>query len=338
MSDGLTYSESGVDINAGEAAVERIKGAIRSTYTKGVVSDIGGFGGAFEIDKQEYVSPVLISSTDGVGTKAVVAGECRQVDTIGIDLVAMCLDDLVCVGARPLFMLDYISIGRVDPDYIERIVAGIARGCKLAGAALIGGEMAEHSGEFAPGHFDLAGFAVGIVEKERILGAENILGDEALIGLSSPGLRSNGYTLARKALLTTAGFNYEDELYPGSSVSEALLEPSVIYAPLISSLIADFPQGIRSIAHVTGGGLLSNLTRVIPSNAKPVIDRGSWQVPEVFRVIQEVGHIETEEMYRVFNMGIGMVIALDREIKEEVLKAIEGSDYEAQEIGYLKKI
>ncbi|NNN20875.1 MAG: phosphoribosylformylglycinamidine cyclo-ligase [Acidimicrobiales bacterium] len=338
MSDGLTYSESGVDINAGEAAVEKIKGAIRSTYTKGVVSEIGGFGGAFEIDKQEYDSPVLISTTDGVGTKAVVAGECRQVDTIGLDLVAMCVDDLVCVGAKPLFMLDYISIGKVDPDYIERIVSGIAKGCKLAGAALIGGEMAEHSGEFAPGHFDLAGFAVGIVEKERILGSENILGDEVLIGLSSPGIRSNGYTLARKALLSDAGLHYEDELYPGSTVSEALLEPSVIYAPLVTSLIASFRQGIRSIAHVTGGGLLSNLTRVIPPNSKPIVDRDSWEVPKVFKVIQEVGHIETEEMYRVFNMGIGMVMAVTREIKDEVLKGIEKSEYEAQEIGHLSKI
>nr|MBA3655618.1 phosphoribosylformylglycinamidine cyclo-ligase [Actinomycetota bacterium] len=236
---GMTYAAAGVDISAGEEAVERIKAKVRSTFRPEVIGDIGGFGGLFAFPADRFRKPVLVASTDGVGTKALIAQATGRFDTIGIDLVAMCVDDLVCQGAEPLFFLDYIAVGRLDPDHIEQLVEGIVEGCRRAGCALIGGEMAEHPGAMEPGEFDLVGFAVGVGERDRLITGEHVRPGDALIALPSPGLRCNGYSLARRVLLDLAGRQLDDPAYPGShhSLADELLEPSVIYAPAAADVL-----------------------------------------------------------------------------------------------------
>ena len=306
----LTYAAAGVDITAGEEAVERIKRHVRSTIRPEVIGDIGGFGGLFAFPTDRYRDPVLVSSTDGVGTKALVAKAAGRFDTIGLDLVAMCVDDLVCQGAEPLFFLDYIAVGRLDPDHIEQLVEGVARGCKQAGCALIGGEMAEHPGAMEPGEFDLVGFAVGVVERDRIITGDRVEVGDVLIGLPSPGLRSNGYSLARRVYFDIARRSLDDPAWSGShrTVADELLEPSVIYAPAIGALLREVD--VRGVAHITGGGITGNVARLLPHNRDAVIRTGDWEPPPVFTEIQRLGGIEPDEMARVFNMGIGMVVAV----------------------------
>src|SRR5690606_4333620 len=246
---GTSYEDAGVSIAAGEEAVERIKEKVRSTFRPEVIGDIGGFGGLFSFAQHRYTHPVLVSSTDGVGTKALIAQAAGRFDTIGVDLVAMCVDDIVCQGAEPLFFLDYIAVGKLDPDHIENLVEGVAEGCRQAGCALIGGEMAEHPGAMEPGEFDLVGFAVGVAERDRLLTGRHVVEGDVLLGLPSPGLRSNGYSLARRIYFEVAGLGLDDPAWPGADVTVAdeLLQPSVIYAPAVHAVLR--AVDVHAVAH-----------------------------------------------------------------------------------------
>jgi phosphoribosylformylglycinamidine cyclo-ligase len=332
---GTSYEDAGVSISAGEAAVERIKGKVRSTFRPEVIGDIGGFGGLFAFANHRYRHPVLVSATDGVGTKALVAQAAGRFDTIGVDLVAMCVDDIVCQGAEPLFFLDYIAVGKLDPDHIEQLVEGIAHGCRQAGCALIGGEMAEHPGAMDPGEFDLVGFAVGVVERDQLITGEHVAAGDVLIGLPSPGLRSNGYSLARKVLLQDAGRNLGDPAWDGAphSLEDELLLPSVVYAPALADLqrVVD----VRALAHVTGGGLAGNLQRVLPEGVDAEVDARSWEPPRIFGEIQRLGEIDDAEMRRVFNLGIGMVAVVTAEDAHQTLDVLRTAGHRAVEIGTL---
>lgn len=329
---GETYAAAGVDIAAGEAAVERIKGKVRSTFRPEVVGDIGGFGGLVGLPAG-YRDPVLVSSTDGVGTKAMVARAAGRYDTIGIDLVAMCVDDIVCQGAEPLFMLDYIAVGRLDPDMVDALVSGVVEGCRRAGCALVGGEMAEHPGAMAPGEFDLVGFAVGVVERDGVITGEAVRPGDVLVGLPSPGLRANGYSLARRVLLERAGLSLDDELYDGCTVGDELLRPSVIYAPAVRRLLGDVD--VRAVAHVTGGGLVGNLPRVLPAGVDAELDRRSWEVPRVFTEIQRRGEVDDAEMARVFNLGLGMVVVVPEGDAGRAVELLREEGHAAAVVGTL---
>ncbi len=329
---GETYFGAGVDIAAGEAAVDRIKGIVRSTYRAEVLGDIGGFGGLVTLP-EGYRQPVLVSSTDGVGTKAMVATAAGRFDTIGIDLVAMCVDDVVCQGAEPLFFLDYISVGALDPDQVEALVSGVAEGCRQAGCALVGGEMAEHPGAMAPGEVDLGGFVVGVAERDRILTGAAARAGDVLVGLPSPGLRSNGYSLARRVLFERAGMALDDELFAGHSVVDELLRPSVIYAPAVRRLLGDVD--VRAVAHITGGGIVGNLPRVLPPGVDAVLERSAWEVPRVFAEIQRLGDVSEAEMARVFNLGLGMVVVLPPEDVGRALGVLRDAGHAATEVGSL---
>jgi phosphoribosylformylglycinamidine cyclo-ligase len=317
---GATYERAGVNIAAGEEAVERIKRHVRSTFRPEVIGDIGGFGGLFAFPQHRFRHPVLVSSTDGVGTKALVAQSVGKFETIGIDLVAMCVDDLVCQGAEPLFFLDYIAVGKLDPDHIDQLVEGVAEGCRAAGCALIGGEMAEHPGAMEPGEFDLVGFAVGVAERDQLITGDQVRPGDVLIGLPSPGLRSNGYSLARQVLLDDGHRRLDEPAFEGShrSLAEELLLPSVIYAPAV--LAAQRVVEVRAVAHITGGGLPGNLSRVLPERSDAVVDRSTWEVPRIFSEIQREGSVADEEMVKVFNLGIGMVLIVP---PEEAFRAID---------------
>ena len=338
----LTYASAGVDILAGEAAVSKIKAKVKSTFSREVISDIGGFAGMFAADFLGYAEPVLVSSTDGVGTKAMVASWAGSYETIGIELVAMCVDDLVCTGARPLFMLDYISIGKLDPDNVEQLVGGIADGCLMAGASLVGGEMAEHPGAMGQGEFDLAGFAVGVVDRQRTWGAHRVHEGCKLVGLASPNLRSNGFSLARAALF---GSGSRDEIgrlgrgpaWRGSETTlfDTLLEPSVIYSRAVNS-IPDKDQ-VSSCAHITGGGIPGNLPRSLPAGLTAVIDLGSFEVPRIFKEIQARGRIESDEMLRVFNMGVGMILVVEPDAESAVRSHIESYGISTYAMGAVAK-
>lgn len=304
---GETYAGAGVDIEAGEAAVERIRAAVRATFRPEVIGDVGGFGGLFAFDPARYVRPVLVAGTDSVGTKAVVARLAGRFDTIGIDLVAMSVDDIAAQGAEPLFFLDCISAGRLDPAQMEQLVAGIATGCQEAGCSLIGGEMAEVPGMLEPGHFDLVGFAVGVVERDRLVTGSRVSPGDRLIGLPSPGLRCNGYSLARRVLLEVDGRTLDGPAWPRAhhSLAEELLRPSVIYAPALVKLCRSVE--VKGLAHITGGGIPGNLARVLPHDCDAVVLRSTWEVPEIFNQIQAAGNVGPDEMAKVFNLGIGMI-------------------------------
>ena len=277
----------------------------------GVLGGIGGFGGMFEVPSG-YRRPVLVASTDGVGTKMAVAMATGRFDTVGIDLVAMCVDDLVCCGARPLFFLDYQLLGQVDPQQVRQVMTGIAAGCRAAGCAIVGGELAEHPGLLEPGQLDVAGFAVGIVERDAIVdGSARTQAGDVLIGLASPGLRSNGYSLARRALLEVGGRSLWEPAWKGAAgwtLADELLRPSVIYTPAILSLLA--AVDVHAIAHITGGGLPGNVPRVLGEDLDAVFERASWPVPPIFGEIQRAGRVSDAEMARVFNLGLGMVVAV----------------------------
>jgi phosphoribosylformylglycinamidine cyclo-ligase len=301
-----TYAEAGVDVSAGARAVELIKAAAHATRRPGVLGDIGSFGGLFALDATRYRSPVLVASTDGVGTKAQVARATGRLSTVGIDLVAMCVDDVVCQGAEPLFFLDYVAVGKLDPEQVAKVVEGVAAGCCLAGCALIGGEMAEHPGTMEAGDFDLAGFAVGVVERDRLIDGSTVEPGDVLIGLHSPGLRSNGYSLAR-AIFERSGRHLDEPAWSGAArtLADELLEPSVIYAPAVLSLLRSVD--VRALAHITGGGIAANLTRVLPGDCAAVLSRRTWATPRIFDELQQLGGIADEEMAGVFNLGLGMI-------------------------------
>ncbi len=330
---GETYAGAGVSIDAGEEAVERIKGKVRSTFRPEVIGDIGGFGGLFALDLARYRRPVLVSSTDGVGTKALVAQATGRFTTIGIDLVAMCVDDLVCQGAEPLFFLDYIAVGRLDPDHIEQLVEGVAEGCRQAGCALIGGEMAEHPGAMEAGEFDLVGFAVGVAERDEIITGSTIEVGDVLIGLPSPNLRSNGYSLARRVLLERAGRPLDGPAYDGAkhSLADELLAPSVIYAPTIAALAR--AVDVRGVAHITGGGIPGNLNRVLPKGTAAEVERRSWEQPRIFGEIQRLGQVAPEEMDRVFNLGLGMIVVVPPGDAFKALDLARSQGHRAVEVG-----
>jgi phosphoribosylformylglycinamidine cyclo-ligase len=323
---GATYAAAGVDIAAGDAAVERLRS---------MVAGIGGFGGQFPLDVTRFKRPVLVASTDGVGTKLLVARASGRYETVGIDLVAMCVDDLVCVGAEPLFMLDYIATGKVDPERIATVVAGVAHGCTQAGCALIGGETAEHAGVMAPDELDIAGFAVGAVEDGTQLGPERVAAGDAVIGLPSPGLRSNGYTLARHVLLERAGLDLGDPAWEGADVTVAdeLLRPSVIYAPAVLAVRAAAGDAFHACAHITGGGIVGNLPRALPNGLGAVLQRSAWEEPRIFDEIRRLGAVEEDEMDRVFNRGIGMVLVVGKAGVDGVLSALAEAELPGVVIG-----
>ena len=330
---GETYESAGRSIAAGEEAVERIKAKVRSTFRPEVIGDIGGFGGLFGFDAKRFKKPVLVSSTDGVGTKALVAQAAGRFETIGLDLVAMVVDDIVCQGAEPLFFLDYIAVGRLDPDHIEQLVEGIAEGCRQAGCALIGGEMAEHPGAMEPGEFDLVGFTVGVVERSRIITGEHLVPGDVLLGLPSPNLRSNGYSLARRVYFDVAGRGLDDPAFEGAkhSVADELLSPSVIYAPAVLQLLR--AVDVRAAVHVTGGGIPGNLVRVLPGKVDAVVDRSSWEQPRVFTEIERLGGVDPDEMAKVFNLGIGMIVAVPARDAYHALDVLRRHGQRAVQIG-----
>ena len=328
-----TYEAAGVSIDSGEEAVRRIAADVKSTFRPEVIGDIGGFGGLFRMDPGKYRDPVLVSTTDGVGTKAMVARDAGRFDSIGLDLVAMCVDDLVCQGAEPLFFLDYIAVGKLDPDQVEQLVAGIAEGCRQAGCALVGGEMAEHPGAMAPGEFDLVGFAVGVVERDSMLPRSVSPGD-VVIGLPSPGLRSNGYSLARRLVFDVAGRGLDDRAWDdphAPSVAEELLRTSVIYAPAIGRLAEAIE--VHAVAHVTGGGLPGNIVRVLPDDLDVTVDESTWEPPRLFDELQRIGSVEPAEMRKVFNMGIGMVAVVAAGDAHRALDVLRTAGHRASVIG-----
>jgi phosphoribosylformylglycinamidine cyclo-ligase len=330
--DELTYSDAGVDIAAGEKAVELIKEHVRSTFRPEVVGDIGGFGGLFALDWKRYRDPLLVSSTDGVGTKSLVARLAGRRNTIGIDCVAMSVDDVAAQGAEPLFFLDYISIGKVVPEEIDEIVAGVAEGCRRAGCALLGGEMSEHPGLMDPGEFDLVGFCVGVVERSAVLPRDVRAGDR-IVGFASPGLRCNGYSLARAALLDRAGRDLHEPAWSGArhSLADALLEPSVIYAPAMLELARKVP--VHAFAHVTGGGIPGNLVRVLPDRCDGVVRHGTWEEPRVFAEIQRAGDVADDEMEHVFNLGLGMLAVVAGDAAEKAVDVVRASGHDAWIVG-----
>lgn len=332
----ITYSDAGVDIEAGESAVERIKEKVRRTFRPEVLGDIGGFGGLFAFDPSKYRHPVLVSSTDGVGTKLMVARMMGRNDTIGRDLVAMCVDDLVCLGAEPLFFFDYIACSPLDPDLISDVIEGIAEACREARCALVGGEMAEHPGMMNEGEYELAGFAVGVVEKDRMITGHGIAPGDVIIGIESGGLMSNGYSLARTALLEVAGYSLDERL-PGLShrLGEELLRPTPVFASAITSLIEHVE--VRGIAHITGGGIPGNLVRILPEKTEAVVDASCWEPDPIFAVIQEAGNIEIEEMFKVFNMGIGMMVVVGENDARETIDHLRSRGHHAHHVGVVRK-
>lgn len=315
----LSYKDSGVDIDAGNLAVEKMKGCVKSTYRPEVLTDLGSFAGLFQLDTKKYSEPVLISGTDGVGTKLRVAQLLDKHDTIGIDAVAMCVNDILVQGAEPLFFLDYIAVGKLSPDRVAAIVKGVAEGCKQSNCSLIGGETAEMPGFYPDDDYDIAGFAVGVADKSKILTGEKVAAGDVLIGLPSTGLHSNGFSLARRVLLEgeLGVDSYVDEL--GCTVGEAMLTPTRIYVKDVLPLLEQVD--IKGMCHITGGGLLENLPRVYNDGLTADIDSTAWQRPAIFELIQRLGEIESQEMYRVFNMGVGFVIMVRPEDAEKVLAA-----------------
>lgn len=322
---GLTYRDAGVDIGAAEALVARIGPLAASTHRPGVLSGLGGFGGLFGLRETGYQDPVLVSGTDGVGTKLKVAFSTGVHHTVGIDLVAMCVNDVLTHGAEPLFFLDYLATGHLEPAVAEAVISGIAEGCRQAGAALLGGETAEMPGMYAQGEYDLAGFAVAVVEREQLICGRAVRPGDHLLGLPSSGLHSNGFSLARRALLEELGRPL-DQPIEGSdrTLAELLLEPTTIYVRPVLAALRACPGAIHAMAHVTGGGLVGNVPRVLPDGATAQISWGAWPEPPIFRAIRSAG-VDEDEMRRTFNLGIGMVLVVDAGRVGEVQAALEGS-------------
>lgn len=328
----MTYKAAGVDIEAGNRFVNLIKPLVKATSRPEVLTDIGGFGGLFSLNTRKYPDPVLVASTDGVGTKLKLAFQLDRHDTVGIDLVAMCVNDIIVQGAEPLFFLDYFATGALSPEKAADVVKGIAEGCKQAGCALIGGETAELPGFYAPGEYDLAGFTVGVVDRNSIIDGSTMQVGEALIGIASSGLHSNGFSLARKIVTERLGGNL-DAILPelGEPLGEALLRPTRIYVKPILNLIRSFQ--IQGMAHITGGGLLENVPRMLPNHGRALIRTDKWPKPAIFEVLREAGKLEPDELYRTFNYGIGLVMAVPRQDVDEIIDRLRGMKEEAWLIG-----
>lgn len=321
----FSYRGAGVDVDAGNRAVEEIKEAVRSTYRPEVLGDLGGFGGLFALTTR-YAEPVLVSGTDGVGTKLQVAFMMGRHDTIGQDAVAMCVNDVLAQGAEPLFFLDYLAVGKLDPLQVKAIVSGVAAACKESGCALIGGETAEMAGFYKPGEYDVAGFCVGVVEREKLLPRAVAPGD-ALIGLPSSGLHSNGFSLVRKICFEHKGMTV-DTWVPelGKSLGEELLTPTRLYPKRVLPVLEQFSSfsscAIKGIVHITGGGFYDNIPRILPQGAAAEIDSGSWPISPIFTLLRQWGNVTDFEMFRTFNMGIGMILAVSKKEVDEVVKAL----------------
>lgn len=324
----LSYKDAGVDIDAGNALVDRIKSVAQRTRRPGVMAGLGGFGALFELPTG-YKEPVLVSGTDGVGTKLRLAMDLNQHDTIGVDLVAMCVNDLVVAGAEPLFFLDYYATGKLNVDVAADVVAGIGDGCEQSGCALVGGETAEMPGMYDGDDYDLAGFCVGVAEKSELIDGSKVADGDVLIGLASSGPHSNGYSLIRK-ILEVSGADLNDDV-GGKPLGKALLEPTRIYVKPLLKLIRDI--GINAMSHITGGGLQENIPRVLPDNCKAVIDTTAWQIPPVFQWLQEQGNVESYEMYRTFNCGVGMIIAVAADKADAALELLRNEGETAFVVG-----
>ena len=332
MSDDMTYKAAGVDIEAGYEAVRRIRTLARSTYRPEVLNDIGSFGGFFALDVSKYEEPVLVSGTDGVGTKLKVAFMANRHDTVGIDLVAYCVNDIICQGAKPLFFLDYLATGKVSPDQIEQIVRGIAEGCHRARCALIGGETAEMPGFYAEGEYDLAGFAVGVVDKKHIVDGSAVMAGDKIVAIGSTGLQSSGFSLVRRIVFDTMGLSVDDYVEElEGTVGDVLLTPTAVYADVIMRLIEKTP--VHGIANISGGGLPENIPRAIRNDLRPVVRKGSWPIPRIFSFLQRGGGVSPDEMYRTFNMGVGMVVIVPNEAATPTCEIIEACGHPASIIG-----
>jgi len=320
-SDSNKYAQAGVDINAGYRAVELMKSHVQRTRTPGVLSGLGGFGGLFAPDLRGMEKPVLVSGTDGVGTKLKLAFLMDKHDTIGIDCVAMCVNDVLCSGAQPLFFLDYVAVGKNVPERVAQIVAGVAEGCVQAGCALIGGETAEMPGFYAADEYDLAGFCVGLVDEKNILSKDNVQPGDVLLALPSTGLHSNGFSLARKALdVEHADLHTPRADLNGQSLGEALLAPTAIYVKPVLALLKDMP--VHGIAHITGGGFYENIPRCLPDGLTALVNRKSVKVPPIFDVLAQAGDISQHEMYATFNMGVGMVLVVKKDLAARAVEVL----------------
>lgn len=331
-----TYREAGVNIDRGNEAVELFKPVVAATMRKEVMGGLGGFGSLFALDMGKYSQPVLVSGTDGVGTKLAVAHKMGKHDTIGIDCVAMCVNDILVCGAEPLFFLDYLAVGKLEPEQVAAIVSGIAEGCSQAGSALIGGETAEMPGFYRPDEYDVAGFAVGVVEKNKIIDGQTIRPGDLIVGLPSTGLHSNGFSLARKIFFEV--YNWApDRFVPelACTLGEELLKPTRIYVKLIQEIMKEF--SIKGMAHITGGGLIENPPRVVPQDCHLEIEYGSWPIPPVFQLLATGGKVETLEMLRTFNMGIGYILILASEDGRRLINRLKDMGEEAYLIGTVQE-
>lgn len=326
-----TYDDAGVSLAAARRSVEHIRDHVRSTFRPEVVGDIGGFGGLFAFDPSRYRKPLLVSATDGAGTKVLVAQMMGVHDTIGIDVVAMSVNDVAAQGAEPLFFLDYIVIERNDPQVVGEIVRGVAAGCRQAGCALIGGEVAEHPGHLPPGSYDLAGFCVGAVDRDRVVTGEAIQPGDVVIGLESSGLHSNGYSLVRK-VVAEARLPLDERFEElGCTLGEELLRPTTIYAPALAGLAGEVR--VAGLAHITGGGIVENVGRIVPEGLSAAVDRSAWESPPVFDLLEQAGRVPREEMYATFNMGIGMVVVVSPSDSAHARDALRARGHRAVEIG-----
>ena len=336
MEKKLTYRDAGVDIDAGNYSVSLIKDSVKATYRPEVLGDLGGFGGLFALQAAKYKEPVLVSGTDGVGTKLRLAFMLNKHDTVGQDAVAMCVNDILVQGAEPLFFLDYLAVGKLEPEQVAAVVKGVAGACKESGCALIGGETAEMSGFYPVGEYDIAGFAVGVVEKSRIITSERVQNGDVLLGLPSTGVHSNGYSLVRKICFEHKGFKgdeYINEL--GKTIGEELLTPTRLYPRVCLPLIEKFD--IHGMVHITGGGFYDNIPRALPKDMSVEIHASAWKMPVIFRLLQQWGNVDWKEMYRTFNMGIGMVIMTSASEAEKIKAHLAAAGEACYEIGRVTK-
>jgi phosphoribosylformylglycinamidine cyclo-ligase len=332
MADTTTYKDAGVDIGRADEFIKSIRPLVKSTYRTGVLGDIGAFGGMFHLGADRYRDPVLVSSTDGVGTKIKIAILMNRHDTIGIDLVAMCANDIVVHGATPLFFLDYLAMGQLSPEIATLIVEGITHGCRQARCSLIGGETAEMPGIYQPGEYDLAGFVVGVVERDSIIDGSDIAVGHRIIGIASSGLHANGYSLVRQVFFEKHRLRVDDEIPElDGPLGEELLKPTRIYVETVLNLLRDFP--LSGICHITGGGLTDNLPRILPKSCQAVLKKQSWPVPPIFHLLRDRGNIPEDEMLRTFNNGIGMALVVAEEHEADVLLRLQGLNEQGYVIG-----
>ena len=334
MEEKLTYRDAGVDIDAGNYSVKLIKDSVKATYRPEVLGDLGGFGGLFALNTKKYREPVLVSGTDGVGTKLRLAFMLNKHDTIGQDAVAMCVNDILVQGAEPLYFLDYLAVGKLEPEQVAEVVKGVANACKESGCALIGGETAEMSGFYPVGEYDIAGFAVGVVDKSKIITSERVKADDVLLALPSSGVHSNGYSLVRKIVfekMAYKGDEFIDEL--GRTIGEELLTPTRLYPKACLPLIEKYD--IHGMVHITGGGFYENIPRALPENMGCVIDTTAWEIPPIFKLLQKWGNVDWKEMYRTFNMGVGMILIVSKQDAEAIRADLQVRNEPVFEIGYV---